>query len=39
LAIIIAIQFGLNITLATGAAAYLLAIVLARTLRPSFRTA
>jgi len=39
LAIIIAIQFGLNITLATGAVAYLLAIVLARTLRPSFRTA
>ena len=39
LAIIIAIQFGLNITLAMGAAAYLLAIVLARTLRPSFRTA
>jgi hypothetical protein len=34
LAIIIAIQFGLNITLAMGAAAYLLAIVLARTLRP-----
>jgi hypothetical protein len=39
LAIIIAIQFGLNITLATGAAAYLLAIVLARTLRPLFQTA
>jgi len=39
LAIIIAIQFGLNITLATGAVAYLLAIVLARTLRPSFQTA
>jgi hypothetical protein len=39
LAIIIAIQFGLNITLAIGASAYLLAIVLARTLRPSLQTA
>ena len=34
LAIIIAIQFGLNVTLAMGAAAYLLAILLATTLRP-----
>ena len=33
LAIIIAIQFGLNVTLAMGAAAYLVAIVLATTLR------
>ncbi len=34
LAIIIAIQFGLNVTLAAGAAAYLLALGLATTLRP-----
>src|SRR6266849_14850 len=34
-AIIIAIQFGLNATLATGAAAYLLALGLVATLRPS----
>ncbi len=34
-AIIIAIQFGLNATLATGAAAYLLALALVATLRPS----
>ncbi len=33
-AIIIAIQFGLNATLASGAAAYLLALGLAATLRP-----
>jgi hypothetical protein len=33
LAIIIAIQFGLNVTLASGAAAYLVAIALAATLR------
>jgi hypothetical protein len=32
-AIIIAIQFGLNITLACGAAAYLVALVLVGTLR------
>jgi spermidine synthase len=35
IAIIIAIQFGLNVTLACGAAAYLLALGLAATLRPS----
>ncbi len=34
LAIIIAIQFGLNVTLAAGAAAYLVALGLATTLRP-----
>lgn len=34
LAIIIAIQFGLNVTLACGAAAYLLAVFLTGTLRP-----
>jgi hypothetical protein len=34
-AIIIAIQFGLNVTLACGAAAYLLALALAATLHPS----
>jgi hypothetical protein len=38
-AIIIAIQFGLNVTLAVGAVAYLVAIVLATTFRPSYRTA
>ncbi len=35
LAIIIAIQFGLNITLGSGAAAYLVALVLTTTLRPA----
>jgi hypothetical protein len=35
LAIIIAIQFGLNVTLASGAAAYLIALLLATTLRPA----
>jgi hypothetical protein len=35
IAIIIAIQFGLNATLASGAAAYLLALGLVATLRPS----
>ena len=35
IAIIIAIQFGLNVTLASGAAAYLLALGLVATLRPS----
>ena len=34
LAIIIAIQLGLNVTLATGAAAYLVALLLTTTLRP-----
>jgi hypothetical protein len=34
LAIIIAIQFGLNVTLAAGAAAYLVALLLTATLRP-----
>ena len=34
LAIIIAIQFGLNVTLASGAAAYLVALMLTTTLRP-----
>lgn len=34
LAMVIAIQFGLNATLASGAGAYLLALVLTRTLRP-----
>ncbi len=34
LAIIIAIQFGLNVTLASGAAAYLVALLLTTTLRP-----
>jgi hypothetical protein len=37
LAIIIAIQFGLNVTLASGAAAYLVALVLTTTLRPMHR--
>ncbi len=35
LAIVIAIQWGLNITLATGAAAYLAALLLTTTLRPA----
>ena len=39
LAIIIAIQFGLNVTLASGAAAYLIALLLATTLRPAHRMA
>ena len=39
LAIIIAIQFGLNITLASGAAAYLVALLLTTTLRPAHRMA
>jgi hypothetical protein len=39
LAIIIAIQFGLNVTLATGAAAYLVALLLTTTLRPAHRMA
>jgi len=39
LAIIIAIQFGLNVTLGSGAAAYLVALLLATTLRPSRRMA
>jgi hypothetical protein len=34
LAMVIAIQFGLNVTLACGAGAYLLAILLVRTLQP-----
>jgi hypothetical protein len=34
LAMVIAIQFGLNVTLACGAIAYLLAVALAGTLRP-----
>jgi hypothetical protein len=34
LAMVIAIQFGLNVTLACGAAAYLLAILLSGTLQP-----
>ena len=34
LAMVIAIQFGLNATLASGAGAYLLALLLTRTLRP-----
>jgi len=34
LAMVIAIQFGLNVTLACGALAYLLALALSRTLRP-----
>jgi hypothetical protein len=37
LAIIIAIQFGLNVTLGSGAAAYLVALVLTTTLRPVHR--
>lgn len=37
LAIIIAIQFGLNVTLGSGAAAYLVALLLATTLRPAQR--
>ncbi len=39
LAIIIAIQFGLNVTLGSGAAAYLIALLLANTLRPAHRIA
>jgi hypothetical protein len=39
LAIIIAIQFGLNATLACGAAAYLLALALTATLRPVSKVA
>jgi hypothetical protein len=39
LAIIIAIQFGLNVTLATGAAAYALALILGTLLRPAHRMA
>ena len=39
LAIIIAIQFGLNVTLVSGAAAYLIALLLATTLRPAHRMA
>ncbi|HUJ94469.1 MAG TPA: hypothetical protein VLW84_04315 [Terriglobales bacterium] len=35
LAMVIAIQFGLNLTLASGAAAYLLALIFLRTLRQS----
>jgi len=38
LAMVIAIRFGLNITLATGALAYLLALVLTRTLRKPLAT-
>jgi len=38
-AIIIAIQFGLNATLASGAAAYLLALALVTTLRPVSKVA
>ena len=34
LAMVIAIQFGLNVALACGAAAYLIAILFARTLQP-----
>jgi hypothetical protein len=34
LAMVIAIQFGLNVTLACGAGAYLMAILLAGTLQP-----
>jgi hypothetical protein len=39
LAMVIAIQWGLNFTLACGALAYLLAMGLSRTLRPSSRLA
>ncbi len=39
LAIIVAIQFGLNVTLGSGAAAYLVALLLATTLRPAHRMA
>jgi hypothetical protein len=39
LAMIIAIQFGLNVTLATGAAAYALALLLGTLLRPAHRMA
>ena len=35
LAMVIAIQFGLNVTLACGAAAYLMAILLSGTLHPA----
>jgi hypothetical protein len=38
-AIFLAIRFGLNITLAAGAAAYFLALGLAATLRPSSKAA
>jgi hypothetical protein len=38
-AIIIAIQYGLNATLACGAAAYLVALALVTTLRPASRLA
>jgi hypothetical protein len=34
LAMVIAIQFGLNVALACGAAAYLIAILFSRTLQP-----
>ena len=34
LAMVIAIQFGLNVTLACGAAAYLVAILVSGTLQP-----
>jgi len=39
LAIVLAIQFGLNITLACGAGAYLVALLLRRKLHPSLRAA
>jgi hypothetical protein len=39
LAMVIAIQWGLNFTLACGALAYLIAMGLSRTLRPSSRLA
>jgi spermidine synthase len=39
LAIVLAIQFGLNITLTCGAAAYLLALLLRRKLHPGLRAA
>jgi hypothetical protein len=38
LAMVIAIQFGLNITLACGAAAYLVALLIAPALQPGPRT-
>jgi hypothetical protein len=38
LAMVIAIQFGLNTTLACGALAYLLALLLRKTLQPKFAT-
>jgi hypothetical protein len=34
LAMVIAIQFGLNVTLSCGAVAYLIALMLAKTVRP-----